>query len=76
MLYYPYMVKNEDKLKGLGNKLKKARKLANLTQSAVATAAGVNVNYYARIERGEINPSYENLQIISKALNIKFLDMS
>ena len=70
------MVNDEQNLKKLGGKLKKARALAGLTQSQVADKAGVNVNYYARIERGEINPSYENLQSITKALNIKMLDMS
>ena len=76
MVYYPYMVNNEENLKRLGGKLKQARMLVKLTQSQVAKKAGVNVNYYSRIERGEINPSYENLQSITKALNIKMLDMS
>lgn len=70
------MVNVEKNLKKLGGKLKKARELAKLTQSQVAEKAGVHVNYYARIERGEINPSYENLQSITKALHIKMLDMS
>ena len=69
------MVKDENKLKKLGSTFKKARESAGLTQSQVAKKAGVHVNYYARIERGEINTSFENLQSIAKALNIKSLDM-
>ena len=69
------MVKDENKLKKLGSTFKKARESAGLTQSQVAKKADVHVNYYARIERGEINTSFENLQSIAKALNIKSLDM-
>jgi len=63
-------------LKDLGNRLKKARETIGLTQAEVAKAAGMHVNYYAQIERGEINTSYEKLQAITKVLKIKSLDMS
>jgi len=69
--------KNSDKiLKDLGGRLKSARESAKLTQAEVAKAAGLNANYYAQIERGEINTSYEKLQAITKVLGIKSLDMS
>ena len=61
--------------KDLGAKLLTAREAAKLTQKQVADAAGVHVNLYARIERGEGNPSFENLQAIMKVLNIKSLDL-
>ncbi|MFA7254055.1 MAG: helix-turn-helix transcriptional regulator [Patescibacteria group bacterium] len=68
---------NTDKiLKDLGDRLKKAREEAKLTQSEVAKATGMNVNYYAQIERGEINTSYVKVHAIGKALNIKLLDIS
>ena len=60
---------------GLGNKLRKVREEAKLTQAEVAALAGVHVNYYARIERGEENPSFEKLQGIMRALKIKSLDI-
>jgi transcriptional regulator with XRE-family HTH domain len=60
----------------LGSKIRKARELARLTQTEVAKAAGVNVSYYAQIERGEVNPSYEKLQAIVKVIKLKTLDMS
>jgi transcriptional regulator with XRE-family HTH domain len=69
--------KNSEKiLKDLGDRLKKAREEIGLTQAEVAKAAGMHVNYYAQIERGEINTSYEKLQAITKVLKIKSLDMS
>jgi putative transcriptional regulator len=60
----------------LGKRLKKARKKAGLSQAKVAKKAGINTNYYAIVERGEKNVSYDKLQDILKALNIKSLDIS
>lgn len=66
--------KNDGKIfKDLGDKLRKARETARLTQAEVAKAADVNVNYYAQIERGEVNPSFEKLQSIMKVLKIRSL---
>ena len=59
--------------KSLGNKFRSARKKANLTQEEVAERTDMHVNYYARIERGEINTSYEKLHKIAKVLKIKIL---
>lgn len=67
--------KNEKSRKELGEKLKNAREKACLTQAEVAVKAGVHVNYYARVERGEENPTFEVLQSIMKALNIKSLEL-
>jgi transcriptional regulator with XRE-family HTH domain len=54
-----------------GQNLKKVRNGANLTQKQIADKAGIHVNYYARVERGEENPSFEVLERIIKALKIK-----
>jgi transcriptional regulator with XRE-family HTH domain len=50
------------------------REKAKLTQAEVATKAGITVNYYARIERGEENPTWVKIEHIKKALGIKSLD--
>ena len=71
MLYYTHM--NDKITENLGNKLKNAREKANLTQEEVAKKAGMHVNYYARIERGEINTSYEKLHKIAQVLKLKIL---
>ncbi|MBI2599431.1 helix-turn-helix transcriptional regulator [Candidatus Daviesbacteria bacterium] len=60
-------------LKNLGRKIKEAREKKKMTQAQVAEKAGMNTNYYAVIERGEINPSYETLKKIAEALDIKSL---
>lgn len=61
--------------KELGEKLRQARESAKMTQQEVATTAGVHVNFYARVERGEENPSFDKLRSIMKVLKIKSLDL-
>lgn len=56
--------------KEVGSKIRKAREAARLTQLEVAETSGINVTYYAQIERGEVNPSIDKLQRIAKTLNI------
>ena len=71
------MNSKEDKvLIDLGQKLKVAREKAGLTQADLAKKADINANYYAVVERGEGNLSYEKLQRVLKVLNIKSLDVS
>ncbi|MCB9826716.1 helix-turn-helix transcriptional regulator [Candidatus Nomurabacteria bacterium] len=54
-----------------GKNIRKARTAAGMTQKQVAEKAGLHVNYIARIERGEENPSYEAIEKIIKALKVK-----
>ncbi len=62
---------NEQLRKVLGTKIRKAREAAGLTQAEVAAKAGINVSYYAEIERGEVNPSVDKLHSILKVLKVK-----
>jgi len=55
----------------IGRKIKKARLKAEMTQADVAEKADIHVNYFARIERGEENPSIEIIEKIAKALKVK-----
>lgn len=59
----------------LGNKLRLAREKANLTQEELAKKAGISSNYFAKIERGEVNTTFEKLYKIIKALKIKASDI-
>ncbi len=54
-----------------GKNIRIVRSKMGLTQKQVADKAKMHVNYYARIERGEENPSYEALEKIIKALEVK-----
>ena len=49
----------------IGRKIKKARQKVEMTQADVAEKAGIHVNYFARIERGEANPSIEIIEKIN-----------
>lgn len=59
----------------IGRKMKAARKADKRTQLHVAEEAGIDPSYYARIERGEANPSLEVLNAIVKALHKKSSDI-
>ncbi len=60
-----------DSEKKLAKILKAARKKAKLTQAEVAEKAEIHTNYYARIERGEVNPTSDVLNFLAKALKIE-----
>lgn len=59
----------------IGKKLKKVRLGLDLKQADVAGKAGISVNYYARIERDEENPTIETLEKILKVLKVKSSDI-
>lgn len=59
----------------LGKNIRKARQKLDLTQAEVAKKAGVNMNYYSRIERGEVNSSIEIVENIAKVLKVKSSDI-
>lgn len=66
-------MQNENKRKKLGAKLKKAREKMGVTQAMVAQKVGLQVNYYARLERGEENTTIDRLEKIFEVLKIKSL---
>ena len=57
----------------IGKKIKEAREKKGFTQAEVAEKVGLNTNYYAVIERGEVKTSYENIEKICKILGIKLV---
>lgn len=64
--------KNETQItQELGDKIRLAREKANLTQEELARKSGISSNYFAKIERGEINTTVLKLYKIIKALNVE-----
>jgi len=59
----------------IGKKLKEARKKLGLKQVDVAKKADISINYYARIERDEENPTLETIERILKVLKVKSSDI-
>ncbi|MCL5411920.1 MAG: helix-turn-helix transcriptional regulator [Patescibacteria group bacterium] len=61
---------NEKLTLEIANKLKEIRLKKSLTQTDVAKKAGINSNYYSKVERGEAKPSVVTIEKITKALGI------
>lgn len=61
-----------DVLTVLGARLKAARKERDLTQERLAELSGRSVRHIAKIEKGEVNPSFEALSTLVKALGVSF----
>ena len=59
----------------IGRQLQRARRHKGFTQAEVARHAETNVNYYAKLERGEAVPSLKMLEKIIKALGAKSSDI-
>ena len=57
-------------LKVLGEKVRKERRLAGLTQEQLAERCHVSTKHIANIEKGSMNPSYEILLAIARVLPV------
>ncbi len=57
--------------KSVGEQLRQAREKLHLTQQEVTEAAGISTNFYAQMERDEVNPSIEKVQKVKKILKLK-----
>ena len=58
-------------LKVLGEKVRKERKLAGLTQEQLAERCHVSTKHIANIEKGSMNPSYEILWVSDPLFKIQ-----
>jgi transcriptional regulator with XRE-family HTH domain len=58
-------------LKELGQRIATARRTTGLSQEAFAAKAGLHRTYQGMLERGERNPTVENVLRVCGALGIK-----
>ena len=56
----------------LGTRLKAARKGRDLTQERLAELSGLSARHIAKIEKGDVNPSFEALLTLVKTLGVSF----
>lgn len=61
-----------DVLSVLGARLRAARKERNLTQERLAELSGLSTRHIAKVEKGGVNPSFEVLSTLVKALGVSF----
>lgn len=61
-------------LKNFGQKLKKAREKARLTQAELAEKVGFSPNFIGMVERGERNTKFSNVYKIIHALDSNMED--
>ena len=54
----------------LGERLHRVRKSLGLTQRDIAEKAGMDVRYYSKIERGQVNVTFLTLSEISRVLGV------
>lgn len=59
---------DSDLLLRLGREIRASRKACNLSQEALADAAGIDRSHMGKIERGERNVSLLNVERIASAL--------
>lgn len=55
--------------------LSRIRKQLRYTQREVAELAGLNPNYYAKVERGDSMPSLKTIHKLAKALKVTATDI-
>lgn len=61
--------------KATGQTLRRARIKKGLTQAELAKKAGLNTNAYAKVERGESEPTLATVKKLSHALGVKSTDI-
>lgn len=52
-------------------RLKELRESRNMTQDDLATASGLSISFIRALEQGVNAPSFESLEILATALNVK-----
>ncbi len=57
------------------NNLSRIRREQHYTQKELAIKAGLNPNYYAKVERGDGIPSLKTLVKIAKALDVSITEI-
>lgn len=60
----------DPELIAFGRRLAELREAADMTQEAVADAAGLHWSYVGQIERGERNLTYKNILKLARGLDV------
>ena len=55
--------------------LRRARRMKDMTQESLAIEAGVPRAYVSRVERGNVNISIDNADVLARAIGISLHDL-
>lgn len=58
-----------------GKRIRELRALKGLTQEELAEAVGVSTDFISLIERGQRAPSFENLEQLAEAFQVKVSEL-
>ena len=73
-ILYTSMSSLSDQKIQIGQKISSAREKKRLSQAEVADLVKIHTNYYARIERGDANPTLDVLLAIADVLEMNLLN--
>lgn len=59
----------------IGNNIRDLRRAKGCSQEALANGAGISMSNLRKIENGTANPTVQTLCLISKELNVAFVDI-
>ncbi len=68
-------MKTDDFASKIPDNLSAIRKQQRYTQKQIAAKAGLNPNYYAKVERGDGVPSLKTIHKLAEALNVTATDI-
>lgn len=66
---------NVPHMKWVGTKIRKIRELRDFTQEFMASQLGRSQTSYSKIERGEVDISFSNLNKIAEVLNVEVMQL-
>ena len=55
----------------IGTKIQNRRRALKMTQEEFAEHIDMNASYVSEIENGKYGPTFENIEVIAKVLNVK-----
>jgi transcriptional regulator with XRE-family HTH domain len=66
---------NSDLKKRFGKAIRRRRRELDISQEALAEKADLHRTYISNIERGNLNPSLENIKKLADSLDISIADL-
>jgi len=69
------MVRDNELLKSFGARVRTLRQARGFSQETLADKCGLDRTYVGGIERGERNPSLQNIARIATALNVSLVEL-